>query len=362
MAPRILLLSAPFGSGHLQAARAIGGACTALDPACVAETIDLESPVLHLASAGYLTLLSHAPSAYRSLYHARTGGLPRLIRSLLGPAVRKAIQQVRPTAIIATHPFPAAAAAAVGPEIPLAMAVTDFVPHPLWANRGADRYFVASTEAAHRLQSMGVPGDRILATGIPVRPEFSVSTPPRPRDGTRRVLVMGGGLGLGPITETIRSLAVLPHRNLRVTVVCGQNQSLRQELQDLFRPDPRIETLGYTREIPALMARADLLVTKPGGVSCSEALASGLPMLLLPPLPGHEEENAAYLAGSGAAAVTNEFRVGEEAAALLFREPERLAFMREAARRIGNPAAAFSIANETFILSTRNGHAGITAR
>jgi processive 1,2-diacylglycerol beta-glucosyltransferase len=157
---------------------------------------------------------------------------------------------------------------------------------------------------------------------------------------------MGGGLGLGPIVEALRSLAVLPHPNLQIIAVCGSNQQLQAELMDLFGDDPRFTIVGYTQLIPQLMAQADLLVSKPGGMTASEALACYLPMLLLPPLPGQEEENAAYLTAAHAAIRVTDTQVGTTAADLLFTSPEKLVRMREAARLLGRPDAVRLIASE----------------
>lgn len=373
MGRRILLLSAPFGSGHLQAAHAVAQACEQLCPGAAAESVELDSPLLRGAARGYMTLLKRAPGVFRRLYHAPVGaGTRRIIRTALMGPVRREIARLQPDAVVATHPFPVAAAAHLRGSgeltAPVHVVLTDFAPHPLWIHAGIDRYFVASVEAARRLQVLGVNPERISATGIPIQMAFSgaavqgVSTGGGgDLQGRGRVLVMGGGLGLGPIVEAVRSLAMLPERNLAITVVCGRNEPLRQELADLFGHDDRVAVLGFTDQVPALMMAADLLVTKPGGISCSEALACGLPMLLLAPLPGHEEENAEYLVRTGAARVVDDGLTGRAAAAVLFGRAERLARLREAALTAGRGQAAAMVANEIFIFPEPNRHMGTTA-
>ncbi len=348
---RVLILSADFGAGHLQAARAIASACVQSRPTTAVHVVNIATPLLSLISSGYLTLLQTAPAAYRQLYHAPGGSAAStLIRAALLRAVRHEVTRFRPTAIIATHPFPGAAAAYLRRrgelQATVSMAVTDFIPHPLWVQRGVDRYFVASPEAAAHLGARGVAPDRITVSGIPIRLEFA-GAPVRQADNTRHVLVMGGGLGLGPIVDAVASITDLPHGQLRVTVVCGKNQDLLRQLHGRFGADPRLEILGYTDRIPGLMASSDLLVTKPGGITCSEALAVGLPMLLLRPLPGQEEENASHLVATGAAAVTAEERIGDAAASLLFGAPERLHSVRQCALAAGQPHAAGLIAAQT---------------
>lgn len=350
MAPHILLLSAPFGSGHLQAARALADAFRTEAPDCETQVVDIHGLILEGVSSGYLSLTRHVPSAYRRLYHTSVNETTRkLVRTVLHRPVLEAIAGFQPTAVIATHPFPGAVAAHLRRsgqlQATVAMAVTDFCPHPFWVEPGVDRYFVPSAPAAHRLLSLGVEPASIRVTGIPIRPDFA---PCRPDGGAApRVLVMGGSLGLGPIVEAVRSLLALPQRHLAVTVVTGTNEHLAEELRRLCGTDRRFEILGFTDQIPRLMAEAALLITKPGGVTCAEALACGVPMLLLQPLPGHEEENAAYLTGTGAAAAAVEESIGAQAAELLFDRPDKLARMKEAARLAGRPRAALDIARET---------------
>lgn len=349
MDPRILLLSANFGSGHLQAARSIARACRDLRAGCDASAVNVDHPVLSLVTAGYLKLLRLAPWAYRGLYHAPVGDTTRLlIRSAYSSAVRRELEHVRPTAVVATHPFPAAVAAALRRQgkltAPVVVTVTDFVPHPLWVHEGVDRYFVATDAAATALAAMDAPPDRIAVSGIPIRPDFKSAD--HPREGkVRNVLVMGGGLGLGPIGAIVPLLSLLSQPGLRVTVICGQNRALHDDLCTRVAGDQRFELLGNTDQVPFLMARADLLITKPGGLSCSEALASGLPMLLVDPLPGHEEENAEYLATTGAAQLAYGRTAARLAERLLFGpDQDELQQMRACALRAGRPLAARAIA------------------
>lgn len=363
LSSRILLLSADFGSGHLSAAKAIASLCRRLDPQCEAEPLQLKSPTLNLTSGGYLWLIDFLPSIYRKLYQLPVGWpLRALLVTVLGATVQRAIRQRRPHVIVGTHPFPAGVAAYLRSkgkvDVPVVMALTDFLPHGFWVWKGVDLYCVSSEVSAEALVGLGVPRSRIAVTGVAIRPEFcdaATKLARHPSDSSsRRVLVMGGGLGLGPIVEAVTSLASIPQPELRLTVICGTNQSLQQELLDQFGDDHRIEVLGFTNRVAELMAQSDLLVTKPGGITCSEAMALGLPMLLLSPLPGHEEENASYLLQTGAALVTNEGQVGARAAEILFGPPETHQQMRSSARQAGRPRAAEAIANEIFIRSSQN--------
>jgi len=282
----------------------------------------------------------------------------RLIRSLVGRSVKQAVDGFQPDAVVATHPFPGGAAAYLRQtgdlNVPVFMVLTDFVPHPFWIHAGVDHYFVASANAAHRMIVLGVEPKRISVTGIPVRSGYAKPSPSIQRATPRRVLLMGGGLGLGPIVTCAESLASLPYHDLKVTIVCGTNQHLYQEIANRFGKDPRFTVLGFVSDMATQMLQADLLVTKPGGITCSEALAIQLPLLLLRPLPGQEEENLTQLLDAGVAELADEPDLSRAVNTLLWGPDERLARLRQSAQIMGRPRSAQTIANEIIILSTPN--------
>jgi processive 1,2-diacylglycerol beta-glucosyltransferase len=349
MTRHALFLAAPFGTGHLQAARAVAEAWSTCAVRWATTVENVSPPLVRGVAAGYVELLHRAPALYRRLYQippsAPTGWLIR--RAFLRPVIR-VLRRLQPQVVVATHPFPGRVAAHLKRkgrlDAQIAFLVTDFLPHPLWVCEGVDAYFVATDAGAARLRELGVSPERIHVSGIPIRPAFSRTAPRREPGPARQVLVMGGGLGLGPIAEAVYSLAVLPQADLRVTVVCGRNESLRAELAARLAGDGRFTLLGETDQIPALMAGADLLISKPGGLTCCEALASSLPILLLAPLPGQEEENAEALLLTGAARIAQAEAVGAMVGSLLWERPEQLRAMRLAAAEAGRPHAAHAIA------------------
>nr|WP_245302975.1 glycosyltransferase [Symbiobacterium terraclitae] len=380
---RVLLLSAEFGSGHQAAANAIADACRSLSAECEAVVVQCQSPLLGLFSRAYLWQIKHVPALYRKLYHLPVGWPLRLLVVLvLGGPVRRIIKAHQPDVIVGTHPFPAGAAVHLlnrpgARRIPVVMALTDFAPHGFWIWKGVARYCCASPEAAAELVRRGADARCVTVTGVPVRASLAeidtdsivrrrtggvpLAAPaeqarnPQPvragSDTPRKVLVMGGGLGLGPIADAVGALLTLPHGALQVTVICGRNRALQEQLTRCFGGDPRLTVLGYTDRVIDHMCDADLLVTKPGGITCAEALALGLPMLLLDPLPGHEEENARYLVETGAARIAGGQELAAAAGELLFAHPDRLAPMAEAARLAGQPAAARAIAGQVMHLA-----------
>lgn len=366
----LLVLSASVGSGHLRAGQALyHAALTAIDgafPSHAVEHIDvlgLAPRAFRRIYAGwYLVLVSRFPDVWSWLYRVtndpdargRAGRMRERVERIL---LRKLIQRVRaecPAAIVCTHFLPAQL---LGREVaagrlrcPVWVVVTDFDLHRMWVQPGVRGYFVAAPEVAYRLQAEGVPRDRIHATGIPVMPEFAQRAvrkqcavelglhPDRPT-----LLLMGGGAGLGTLPEIAARLMQLPG-DFQLMVIAGNNAAALPALAALAKGYPdRLRFCGFTPRVHAYMARADLLITKPGGLTVSEALAMGLPMLLYAAIPGQEERNADFLLEQGAAlkavdATTLEYRVRH-----VLQTPDVLARMRERARALGQPEAAHRI-------------------
>lgn len=236
---------------------------------------------------------------------------------------------------------------------PHAVVVTDYDVHRFWLCPGVQRYFVAREENRVHLEALGEPYEAIHITGIPIHPSFS-----RPSDVTSLrkrhevrsdrplLLVLCGGFGVGPIESLVESL-IASVENARLVVIAGRNEALRQRLEKAARrATSTTRVLGFTTEMHEWMALADLLVTKPGGLTTSEALALGVPMVVANAIPGQETRNAAMLYEAGAAiSGENPLTIGYRVARLL-ESPARLAAMREAARRLGRPQAAALIAEQ----------------
>ena len=218
------------------------------------------------------------------------------------------LERFRPDAIACTQSYPFGLVSALQERgvfpagVPLFGIMTDYRPHRFWVRPGQGRYVVPSAWAADRLVQLGVDAGRILVGGIPIRPGFAAGTGRADRaDGARRVLVMGGTLGLGVRYGTIRKLD-RGSMNFTMDIVTGKNDRLRRRLlSHQARMQHSLRVRGYARNVPELMRRASLLVSKPGGMTCAEAMACGLPMLVVRPLPGQESGNLEVLLRQGAA-------------------------------------------------------------
>ena len=368
---RILLLSVSAGAGHVRAAQAIE-AYAARDghagggPAAVAlhlDVMDFVTPAFRkLYTDFYIKLVNKAPALWGYLYHAthdapKDSSMQRLRRGverLNTHALMKQIAAFRPDAIICTHFLPAELLSRALRERQLAcpvwVQVTDFDLHRMWVHERMQGYFAATDEVAYRMRHEGIPADRIHVTGIPIMPAFA-QVPDRVRcaqafglDPQRTtILLMGGGAGLGSLDTIAARLLALPG-DFQLIVLAGKNAAALAALQVLVAEYPgRLLAQGFTSEVERLMACADLVITKPGGLTTSECLALGLPMIVNAPIPGQEERNADYLLEQGVAlkafdAVTLEYRVR-----LLLDHPEQLQAMRAKALSLGRPRAALDV-------------------
>jgi processive 1,2-diacylglycerol beta-glucosyltransferase len=246
---------------------------------------------------------------------APTGARPQRRDWLAMRTLDRLIEQTGATALVAPHFYGASALGRykeLHPEAFTSVVLTDYVPHPMGVPGNLDLYIVADDAAAEIVEDIGVPADRIHATGIPIDPAFEL---PADVPGVRRdvlgfpdddeddlpvVIVMGGGLGGGHLEKVVTSL-LEASAAMHLVVLCGSNTRDRDRLQGVALARGRSATfLSFTDRVRDLMAASHVLVTKPGGMSCTESLASGLPQILFNPIPGQEEDNAAAMVRYGA--------------------------------------------------------------
>jgi processive 1,2-diacylglycerol beta-glucosyltransferase len=363
MSKRLLLLSVSAGAGHVRAAQALEAAARSASPPFEATHVDLLSLVpkdfKKLYGEQYIKLVEKLPQLWSYLY-AKTdrtsrdslvGKLKRAAEKLNTRKLNDEIARLSPDAILCTHFLPAELLSrqrAKGKKLPpVWVQVTDFDVHALWVHPHVDRYCVASEEVAFRLADRGVPREKISVTGIPVMPQFSAELTRATcaaelglDAGKFTVLMMAGGAGVGSLDDLASRLLALP-QDLQLVALAGRNADLLKRLQSLAKKHPgKLFPLGFTTTVERVMTACDLVVTKPGGLSVSECLAKGKPMLLVAPIPGQEERNADYLLEAGAAikavdGATLAFKLSR-----LVSDPRRLAALGEAAHKTGTPHAA----------------------
>lgn len=360
---KILLLSVSAGAGHVRAAEAIRSRASIDHPDLTVMHLD----VMDYVAAGfralytdcYLRLVNKYPEVWRYLYQisnvAEPAGavqkLRRAIERLNTRALMKEIAVFAPHAIICTHFLPAELLSRLVRKerlsCPVWVQVTDFDLHKMWVHEHVTGYFAASEEVAVRMRTQGIAAHKIRVTGIPIMPAFAENLSReecakqfRLDPAKTTVMLMSGGAGLGRMDDIARSLLEL-RSDFQLIVIAGKNVEALEALQKMcVRYPGRLLPMGFTDQIAQLMACADLVVTKPGGLTTSECLAMGLPMIVNAPIPGQEERNADYLLEEGVAlkaldGVALEYRVRR-----LLEEPDALAAMRSRAKRLGRPNAA----------------------
>lgn len=346
-------------SGHAQAAHALGGCLKSLSPGCRVSTVNLSEdlyPFLGpLVAKTYFELIQKSPGIWSYLYDNEkvaeaTRELREMIRSLDIPKLKNHLERIDPQLIIATHALSCSLLASQKAKgalnAPLIAVLTDFYPHCYWIEEEVDLYLAPSLEAKEYLLRKGVAPEKVEVTGIPIDRAFE--NPPSAREARASlglsperftVLIMGGSKGIGPLEETLKALLAQKDQGLQILVVCGSNRALKLRLEKRRKP-AQVRILGHTGEMPKIMAASDLMAGKPGGVTCAEALAAGLPLVILQTLPGQEERNENYLLAHRAALKAGDSRDAAEKIIFLQKNPRRLQELRNNCLNLAHPASS----------------------
>jgi len=357
---RVLILYIVQNSGHHAAARYIEAALRERMPGVETLCVDLlkhthprwEKVVRRL----YMTTVRRTPELWEALYD--NFWVEYLIHRLREPVQRGKSESLRrlmadfaPQAVVCTQAYPFAVMASFAsrhaPDLPLFAVTTDFVPQRFWITSYAHqaKYVVPTESAAARLMWLGIEQEHVRVLGIPVSVDHAApSHAPPDTPERRRVLVMGGGRGMGVRYRTVRKLDRCPD-TFTIDVVCGTNRPLRRRLvRNRQRFKHPIRVRGYVSNAVSLMARAELLITKAGGVTLAEAACVGTPLLLVRPLPGQERGNTEVMVHHGAALHLTSERDVSRSVSLLLSNKALLAMMRDNALALGRPDAADGIA------------------
>jgi processive 1,2-diacylglycerol beta-glucosyltransferase len=375
--PRILVLSASVGAGHLRAAQAVELALRERLPGATVRNLDVleltNSLFRRIYGKAYLDLVNRAPHMLGYFYdlldrprrpNSKRDRMRLAFEKLNLRRFIRLLQEEPWDLVINTHFLPAEIIAALRRKKPLNLpqvtATTDFETHRLWVNQPCEHYFTATEEGARNLQGWGVPAAQTTATGIPIHPVFAEAKDRgecRARlglEGDRPVVLqLAGGFGVGPVEKLYQALLAV-ERPLDVVVVAGRNQKLKAELEALpTGPRHRVRILGFTDQIDEWMAAADLVVSKPGGLTTSETLARGAVMVIVNPIPGQESRNSDYLLENGAAIKANNAATLAYKVDALLADEGRLKQLRANVARIARPRAVYDVLEKSLKLLAR---------
>lgn len=366
---KILLLTVTAGYGHHATAKALADLFE--EKGAETKIIDIYeyiSKMIQKALAkGYLLSSKYTPELYRLFYDKTTKNkeklnkmnIVKIVNTLGAFKFEHFVDDFEPDAIVCTHVLAAHLVSQMkqrdmvaAPSIGI---VTDYCIHPYWEDvLHMDGLVTASELITHTAVKRGIPKERILPFGIPIHPKFN-------REITREdacaqlgispdrstILVMSGSMGYGNSTKIVRKITELG-MDFQILAVCGNNKRTYHRLcsfQAEYQGTCSVHVMGFVDNVEVLMSAADCIITKPGGLTVSEAIAKGLPMILINPIPGQEERNVEFLMNNGIASrVTKTFPL-DDALYHLFHSPVRLRTVHETIRAIGHPDAAERLVN-----------------
>ena len=348
----VLIFSASFGAGHVRAADALIEALRAKDPNVKITHLDfgafLSKTFNSVVKNTYIELIKHTPRLWGKFYY-RTSKIPpdslfqRFLNGLGRREFVRFIQVLQPDLVICTYPTVAGVLAAQRLKgvlnVPLATVVTDYAVHSQWIHPGVDHYIVGCHAVYDGLVERGINPKAVQITGIPVSPKFEGTLDRRKilkklgmNPELPTVLVMGGAYGVLGGAKRICKILSETSQPVQSIVVCGQDEKLYKALDSLIEEAQNpVLRFGFVRNVEELMSASDIIITKAGGLTVSEALTKRLPMVIYRPIPGQEEENAQYLEriGAGRTAVTEEEL--EDLIFDLLKNTQKLEQMRKAA-------------------------------
>ena len=360
---KVLILSCNTGGGHNAAASALKESLNFYHHE--AEVLDLMSlgrkHTSALVGGAYVKLVSVFPAGFGALYQ-----LGELVRKFpwkspvyyanarLGNALADYIVQNHFDAVVTTHLYPAETLTWMKQKgrltIPCVAVATDYACIPFWEETNCDYYVVPHKDLIPEFASCGIPEEKLLPLGIPVRPAFAR---PASKEDVRRhlglpenaplFLVMSGSMGFGKVHLLAHELVSRLENGEQAVIICGNNKKRMRSLRLQFHKNPNVHIIGFTRPVAEYLAAADVLFTKPGGLSSTEAAVRRVPLVHTDPIPGCETKNRAFFVSRGMSVTGAHQKELAEAGISLARDDVRQIAMRDAQRKNSHPQAGTSI-------------------
>lgn len=312
---KTMILTAKFGLGHVKAADAIREQILSRNPKADVVVIDFISYMFpnfeHVIYKSFSFLVSKCSGLYNLLNQLAGKNTTTPMKGAVIKRIERLVEKQNPEQIIVTVPvctqYIAKYKQATGCQIPMYTVITDITAHDEWIVEGTDHYFVGDVTTKNTLLSKGVPAGSITVSGIPVMQKFNHSQL-KAVGKQKKILIMGGGLGLIPAMDKILD-GLSKREDVHVTVITGRNENLKKSLTQKY---PKMEIIGFTNQVEVYMKRADLLVTKAGGITTFEAIASNTPLYVLKPFLEQEYGNAKYIEEHNIGKVLWESKMADE--------------------------------------------------
>jgi len=371
---RIILMYISEVSGHHSATLAIEKAIKMLKPDTQIMNINAfnyTNPISEkIINRLYMAVIKRTPQIWDYLYDnpavvKKIENIKKTIHKFNSPKLKNLFDKFRPDAVVCTQAFPCGMVAdfkkTYNSGMPLVAVLTDYIPHSYWIYDNVDYYITPSEEVSQRLMKKGVPADKIVPMGIPFDPKFRENTASAEvihrlnlKPGIPTLLIMGGGQGLGPMKTIVKSLEKV-QSDFQEIIVAGTNKKLYKSLKRKVKKyKKKIKVFAFVDNINELMGISSIIITKPGGVTTSEALAKKIPMIIVKPIPGQEESNTVYLTGKGAAVKVDKPQEINLVIEDLLNDENKLSRLSECAGRIAKPDASLDIAR--FLLDLSDSH------
>lgn len=295
----ILILTGRFGMGHCSAAEALRQQILLKEPGAKVDVVDIIDYMLPRCSniiyGGFNFMVSKCSGIYNFLNKVSEKYSRAPFKRAFIKKVEELLKTYEPKLIISTLPVCSQYISAYKSmkycNIPLHTYITDITAHEEWIAQNTDIYFVGSKSTKNMLISKGVPAEKIVVSGIPVKPAFRSGNGNKKEQSTKEVLIMGGGLGLIPSSEMLLK-RLSENKSMHITVITGKNQKLFSKIKKEF---PEIEVVGYTNKVYEYMRKANIVITKSGGITTFEAINCETPLYVIKPFLSQELGNAQYI-------------------------------------------------------------------